>query len=286
MKNKVLEIIQTPEDIHLLKELSYTDDPQQINDSFWLVYGKGLSYSDLARLISQSDSIDCLNIWHAGEFRVVALSGQPTENVLKALTEKSIEYSNYSMLPNLNQPGIALFDMDSTTIQIECIDQIAELAGVGEQVIEITERAMQGELDFEQSLRQRVALLAGSDQQILSEVRDNLPLMPGAESLFATLQHYGWITAIASGGFTYFSDYLKDQLKLFSAQSNELEIIDGKLTGKVIGKVVDSQTKSDILLQLAEQLNIEMCNTIAVGDGANDLPMMSTAGGNCLPRET
>lgn len=169
-------------------------------------------------------------------------------------------------------------DMDSTAIQIECIDEIAKLAGVGELVSEVTERAMQGELDFEQSLRQRVAALKGADESILEQVRSTLPLMPDLEELVNTLSALGWKTAIASGGFTYFSDYLKDSLDLDHAQSNTLEIIDGKLTGQVLGDVVSATTKADILLELADKYNVEVHNTVAVGDGANDLVMMDIAG--------
>lgn len=169
-------------------------------------------------------------------------------------------------------------DMDSTAIQIECIDEIAKFAGVGEEVAEVTERAMQGELDFEQSLRQRVSALAGTDESILSSVRNALPLMPDLPELVSTLRQFGWKTAIASGGFTYFSDYLKETLNLDHAESNQLEIVDGKLTGQVVGNVVSAQTKADILEELAKQYDIEPHNTIAVGDGANDLMMMSVAG--------
>jgi phosphoserine phosphatase len=137
---------------------------------------------------------------------------------------------------------------------------------------------MQGELDFEQSLRQRVGTLAGADEAILAEVRKDLPFMPDLVELINTFKQFGWKTAIASGGFTYFSDYLKQELGLDHAQSNQLEIVDGKLTGQVLGGVVSAQTKADILEELAEQYDVEPHNTIAVGDGANDLTMMGVAG--------
>ena len=156
------------------------------------------------------------------------------------------------LLPDLREPGLVVMDMDSTAIEIECIDEIAVLAGVGEQVAEVTERAMQGELDFEQSLRQRVATLAGSDEAILEQVKSQLPFMPELRELVTTLHHYGWKAAIASGGFTYFSDHLKQELDLAHAQSNTLEIVEGKLTGKVLGDVVDAQAKASILRSLAE----------------------------------
>lgn len=219
--------------------------------------------------------VDC---WKVGPYEVALMEGELTaehEEILQAL---ELDYSTLVDMPDLSKPGLVVLDMDSTAIQIECIDEIAKLAGVGEEVAEVTERAMQGELDFEQSLRQRVGKLAGADESILADVRAELPLMPDLPELIATLKQFGWKTAIASGGFTYFSDHLKDKLGLDFAQSNQLEIVGGKLTGKVVGDVVSAQTKADILEELAEQFEIEGHNTIAVGDGANDLVMMDAAG--------
>jgi len=179
--------------------------------------------------------------------------------------------------PTLTQPGILVMDMDSTTIEIECIDEIAALAGVGEEVAQVTELAMQGKLDFAQSLHQRVATLSGAPESILKQVADNIPLMPGLKELIETLQHHGWKIAIASGGFTYFADYLKSLLSLDEARANTLEIVDGKLTGKVLGDVVDAQVKADTLLELQQTYNLPFAQTVAMGDGANDLTMMNTA---------
>lgn len=179
--------------------------------------------------------------------------------------------------PKLNQPGVLVMDMDSTTIEIECIDEIAKLAGVGEQVAEVTELAMQGKLDFAESLHSRVATLESSSEQILAEVAQNLPLMPGLETLVAELKQHQWKVAIASGGFTYFADHLKTLLGLDAAYANVLEIIDGKLTGKVLGDVVDANTKAQVLQALAKQHNIATEQTVAMGDGANDLVMMAAA---------
>ena len=179
--------------------------------------------------------------------------------------------------PSLNQPGLLVMDMDSTTIEIECIDEIAKLAGVGEQVAEVTERAMQGELDFAQSLHQRVATLADSPESILATVAKDIPLMGGLETLISELKKYDWKVAIASGGFTYFADHLKEMLTLDDAVANTLEIVDGKLTGKVLGQVVDAQVKADTLNALAEKYAIPASQTVAMGDGANDLVMMAAA---------
>ena len=169
-------------------------------------------------------------------------------------------------------------DMDSTAIQIECIDEIAKLAGVGELVSAITESAMRGELDFEQSLRRRVGTLKGAPESILQQVRETLPLMPGLVETIETLQKYGWKTAIASGGFTYFADYLKTLLHLDFAASNQFDIEDGKLTGLVKGDVVDAQYKAKTLQHLLGEYGIDSQHSIAIGDGANDLAMMKVAG--------
>lgn len=180
-------------------------------------------------------------------------------------------------VPKLAVPGLLVMDMDSTTIEIECIDEIAKLAGVGEEVAEVTERAMLGELDFAQSLHQRVATLADSPESILSDVAKNIPLMAGLKPLIVELKKHNWRIAIASGGFTYFADHLKETLNLDAAFANTLEIIDGKLTGKVLGSVVDAQVKADSLAILSKEYQIPKAQTVAMGDGANDLVMMAAA---------
>ena len=189
----------------------------------------------------------------------------------------NIEAALVTQVPTLSKPGLLVMDMDSTTIEIECIDEIAKLAGVGEEVAEVTERAMLGELDFAQSLHQRVATLANSPESILSDVAKNIPLMAGLEPLILELKKYNWRIAIASGGFTYFADHLKDTLNLDAAFANTLEIVDGKLTGKVLGDVVDAQVKADSLAILTKEYQIPQNQTVAMGDGANDLVMMAAA---------
>ena len=192
-------------------------------------------------------------------------------------TAHGFEAAIVANAPSLSAPGLLVMDMDSTTIEIECIDEIAKLAGVGEKVAEVTELAMQGKLDFSQSLHQRVATLADAPESILASVAENLPLMQGLTTLVTQLKSYHWRVAIASGGFTYFADYLKDTLGLDAAYANTLEIVDGKLTGKVLGEVVDAQKKADVLVELAAQQNIAPEQTVAMGDGANDLVMMAAA---------
>ena len=179
--------------------------------------------------------------------------------------------------PKLTEQGLLVMDMDSTTIEIECIDEIAKLAGVGEQVAEVTERAMQGELDFAQSLHQRVATLAGAPESILATVAKEIPLMDGLKNLVTELKKHQWKIAIASGGFTYFADHLQQMLSLDDAVANTLEIVEQKLTGNVLGDVIDAQAKADTLNKLADKYNITPTQTVAMGDGANDLVMMNIA---------
>ena len=190
---------------------------------------------------------------------------------------QGIEAAFIKNAPKLAEPGLLVMDMDSTTIEIECIDEIAKLAGVGEQVAAVTELAMQGELDFAQSLHQRVATLANSPEHILADVAKNIPLMAGLENLISELKKHNWRIAVASGGFTYFADHLKALLALDATFANVLEIVDGKLTGKVLGSVVDAQVKADSLTLLAKQYQIPAGQTVAMGDGANDLIMMAAA---------
>ena len=188
-----------------------------------------------------------------------------------------VDYAISQTLPSLDQPGVVLMDMDSTTIQIECIDEIAKLAGVGEQVAAVTARAMNGELDFSESLRSRVATLTNCPEGVLKQVADDMPLMPGLELLIATLHQVNWKVAIASGGFTYFAKRLQDDLGFDAVYANELEIENGILTGKVIGCIVDAQVKADTLQALAQEHHIAPQQTVAIGDGANDLIMLKSA---------
>ncbi|MCL5042591.1 MAG: phosphoserine phosphatase SerB [Gammaproteobacteria bacterium] len=173
---------------------------------------------------------------------------------------------------------LVVFDMDSTLIDAEVIDELAKAAGVGEQVAEITERAMRGELDFQASFRERMALLRGLPETVLEEIAERLRLTEGAETLIAQLRRLGYKTAILSGGFNFFAERLQQRLGIDYVYANALPIADGKVTGEVELPIVDGQRKADLLRELAQREGISLEQTIAVGDGANDLPMLSIAG--------
>ncbi|APY07241.1 phosphoserine phosphatase SerB [Winogradskyella sp. J14-2] len=173
---------------------------------------------------------------------------------------------------------LVCFDMDSTLIQTEVIDELAERAGVGNEVKAITASAMQGEIDFQESFKKRMKLLEGLSEAVLKDVAENLPITKGAKRLIDTLHYYGYKTAILSGGFTYFGHYLQEKLDIDFVYANTLEIKDGVLTGGYVGDIVDGYKKAEYLQLLADNMGIDIEQTIAVGDGANDLQMLNLAG--------
>lgn len=247
--------------------------------SGWLLYGRHL---DKTRLTTYQRKLGAAMVivaaWCVEDYQVIRLAGSLTPRASRLAHDEGMDVAPLGKIPHLRSPGLLVMDMDSTAIQIECIDEIAKLAGTGEMVAEVTERAMRGELDFTASLRNRVATLKGADANILMQVRESLPLMPGLVQLVLKLETLGWKVAIASGGFTFFADYLRDKLHLTAAVANELEIMDGKFTGQVLGDIVDAQYKANTLKALAEKYEIPVTQTVAIGDGANDLPMIKAAG--------
>ena len=197
---------------------------------------------------------------------------------LKLSTNLSIDIAVQEDNAYRRNRRLVCFDMDSTLIEQEVIDELALEAGVGEQVAEITERAMQGDLDFKQSFAARVALLKGLDSQVLEKIAQRLTITEGTERLISTLKALGYRTAILSGGFQYFAEKLQQQLGIDEVYANQLDIVDGRVTGEVVGQVVDGARKAELLRMLAEKQGISLQQVIAVGDGANDLPMLSIAG--------
>ena len=170
------------------------------------------------------------------------------------------------------------FDMDSTLIETEVIDELADRAGVGTEVREITERAMRGEIDFRESFTQRVALLRGLDVAVMEEIARSLPITEGLERMMTILKRVGYKTAILSGGFTYFGNYLRQRYGFDYVYANELEVENGRLTGRYAGEIVDGRRKAELLRLLCQFEEINLAQAVAVGDGANDLPMLSLAG--------
>ena len=221
-----------------------------------------------ARAIEQID---------ASAFRLV--DAQTRDGIAALCDAAGVDFAFVPAGRRLNDFGLFVTDMDSTLIDIECIDEIADQCGKKAQVAEITEAAMRGEIDFRESLNRRVALLEGLSADALDTVyRDRLRLNPGARELIGALKAAGIVTVLVSGGFTYFTERLKADLGFDHAYANTLERIDGKLTGRVCGPVVDAQAKADHLTRIRNQLDLSADRVIAAGDGANDLPMFRAAG--------
>ena len=191
---------------------------------------------------------------------------------LSAEQEMDISFQEESMFRRMRR--LICFDMDSTLIETEVIDELAIRAGVGDQVKAITEAAMRGEINFCESFRQRCALLKGLDVSVMQEIAENLPITEGVDRLMRILKKVGFKIAILSGGFTYFGNYLKQKY----VYANELEVENGKLTGRHVGDIVDGKRKAELLRLIAQVENVDIRQTVAVGDGANDLPMISIAG--------
>lgn len=214
----------------------------------------------------------------AVRFTRIARNALP-EAILQSLHNEQLDWGVVPAGRSLKDFKLVVFDMDSTLINIECIDELADFAGRKAEVSAITEAAMRGELDYRESLQKRVAILEGLDARVLARVfSERLLLNPGARELLEALQAANIHTALLSGGFTYFTERLRIELGLDFATSNELEIVSGKLTGRVVGDIVDAQAKADTLRALSKEFGLSQDQVMAVGDGANDLLMMASAG--------
>lgn len=242
----------------------------------------GLNIEDIGRLSARSALHDddtetraCLEL---------SLRGEPDDaDAMKAAflsisQEMDIDISFQEDNFYRRNRRLVVFDMDSTLIREEVIDELALEAGAGDEVAAITEAAMRGDIDFRESLIKRVALLEGLDEAVLQRVADRLTLTEGAERLLKTLRLLGYRTAVISGGFDYFGHHLQSRLGLDTVHANQLEIESGRLTGKLVGDIIDGERKATLLQSLADELGIEQSQVIAVGDGANDLPMLRSAG--------
>lgn len=242
-----------------------------------LVVQFGLQVKSTQRLADASlskEAIDCCEYFLVGEADVEAL-----RNAVRGLSETlGVDIAIQPNTRDQIQPRLVCFDMDSTLIKAEVIDELARRHGVGDDVAEVTERAMRGELDFKASFRERMSKLAGLDESVLAEIAEELPLMEGVERLMVNLKRLGFRTAILSGGFTYFARYLQEKLGFDEVHANELVIENGKVTGEVREPIVDAERKAQLLETIAQREGFSLEQTIAVGDGANDLKMLAKAG--------
>lgn len=247
-----------------------------------IVADQGMNIDDIRRLTGRIPLDENQRVPKASvEFSVRGTPRDREEmqmNFMKISAEQQMDISFQEDSMYRRMRRLICFDMDSTLIETEVIDELAIRAGVGDQVKAITESAMRGEIDFTESFKQRCALLKGLDVSVMQEIAESLPITEGVDRLMRILKKVGFKIAILSGGFTYFGNYLKQKYNIDYVYANELEIVDGKLTGRHIGDIVDGRRKAELLRLIAQVENVDIRQTVAVGDGANDLPMISIAG--------
>ncbi len=268
---------------YILTIIGRTLTAQNIARTAEIIAAQGLNIDSILRLTGRmSIKHPERNVRACIEF---SLRGTPVDrqkmqaDLMKVSHEMEIDFSFQQDDMYRRMRRLICFDMDSTLIQTECIDELAERAGVGDKVRAITERAMRGEIDFKESFTERVALLKGLDESVMKDIAEHLPITEGVPRLMSVLKRYGYKIAILSGGFTYFGEYLRRLYGIDYVYANELEIDEnGKLTGRYLGDVVDGKRKAELLKLIAQVEKVNLAQTIAVGDGANDLPMISEAG--------
>lgn len=269
---------------YILTLLGRTVTAEQIAAVTNVVFEFGLNIDAIRRLTGRMplDGVDvntaksCIEISVRGYLDVDRKTEM--QNALLNLSAEGLDISFQKDDIYRRSRRLICFDMDSTLIHAECIDELAEKAGVGEEVKAITESAMRGEIDFTESFKRRVALLKGLDESVMEEIARKLPYNEGLERMMKILKMVGYKTAILSGGFTYFGKYLQQRFGFDYVYANELEVEDGKLTGRYLGDVVDGRRKAELLRLLCQVEGIHLSQAVAVGDGANDLPMLSLAG--------
>ena len=255
----------------------------QIAATSEIITRQGLNIDSILRLSGRMSIVNPVkNVRACIQF---SLRGTPADRnamqaeLMKMSAERGIDFSFQRDDMYRRMRRLICFDMDSTLIQTECIDELAERAGVGAEVKKITERAMRGEIDFRESFTERVRLLKGLDASVMKEIAETMPITEGVDRLMSILKQCGYKIAILSGGFTYFGEYLQRRYGIDYVYANELEIgDDGKLTGNYVGEIVDGHRKAELLKLIAQVEKVNLAQTIAVGDGANDLPMISEAG--------
>ena len=268
---------------YILTVIGRSLSAKQIAAAAKVIKGQGLNIDSIIRLTGrQSIKHPEKNVRACIEF---SLRGTPKDlsdmqsQLMQLSAEMEFDFSLQRDNMFRRMRRLICFDMDSTLIQTECIDELAMRAGVGDKVKEITERAMRGEIDFKESFKERVALLKGLDVSVMKDIAENLPITEGVDRLMEVLKRYGYKIAILSGGFTYFGEYLQRKYGIDYMYANELEVDEnGKLTGNYVGEIVDGHRKAELLKLIAQVEKVNLAQTIAVGDGATDLPMISEAG--------